>query len=63
MTRQLEQRYFIKFCQKMDKNQVETIQKIMMAFADDAMGVSQIKEWYIRFKDGRTSMDSKPCSS
>ena len=26
------------------------------------MGVTQIKEWYKRFKNGHTSVDSKPCS-
>jgi len=37
---------------------VETIRKIQRGFGDDAMGITQIKEWYNRFKDGRTSEDS-----
>jgi len=37
---------------------VETIQKIQRVFGDDAMGITQIKEWYNRFKDGRMSVDS-----
>ena len=26
------------------------------------MGITKIKEWYNRFKDGRTSVESEPCS-
>ena len=33
-----------------------------MTFGDDGMGITQIKEWYNWFKDGRTSVDSEPCS-
>jgi len=39
---------------------VETIQKIQQAFRDDAMSITQIKEWYNRFKDGSTSVDREP---
>jgi len=28
------------------------------AFGEDCMSKSRIKEWYRRFKDGRTSVDS-----
>jgi transposase len=33
-----------------------------LAFGDDAMNNSRIKEWYNRFKDGRTSVDREPRS-
>jgi hypothetical protein len=59
MTEQLEQRYCIKFCQKLGDTQVETIRKIQQAFGDDAMTITQIKEWYNRFKDGSTTVDSE----
>ncbi|XP_013793861.1 putative uncharacterized protein FLJ37770 [Limulus polyphemus] len=62
MTERLEQRYCIKFCQKLGDSQVETIQKIQTAFGDDAMGITQIKEWYKQFKDGRTTVESEPRS-
>jgi len=58
MTERLEQRYCNKFCQKLGDSQVETIRKIHWVFGDDAMVITQIKEWYNRFKDGRTSVDS-----
>jgi hypothetical protein len=40
MTEQLEQRYCIKFCQKLGDTQVETVQKIQQAFRDDAMSIT-----------------------
>jgi len=39
---------------------VEIIRKIEEAFGDDAMSITRIKEWYNRFKDGSTSVDSEP---
>jgi hypothetical protein len=58
MTERVEQRYCIKFWQKLGGTQSETIRKIQQAFGNDAMGATQIKEWYDRFKNGRTSVDS-----
>jgi transposase len=59
MTERLERRYCIKFCQKLGDTQVKTIHKIQQAFGDDTMSISRIKEWFNRFKDGRTSVDSE----
>jgi transposase len=53
----LEQRYCIKFCQKLGGTQAETIPKIQQAFGNDAVGVTQIEEWFNRFKDGRILAD------
>jgi transposase len=58
MTERKEQRYYIKFCQKLRDSKAETIRKIQQAFGDDAMGATQIKEWFNCFKDGRTLADS-----
>ena len=58
MTERLEQRYCIKLCQKLGNSQVETTEKIQQVISDDAMGITQMKEWYNRFKDGRTSVKS-----
>jgi len=46
MTERVEQRYFIKFCHKRGDSQSETIRKIQQVFGEDAMGVTQIKEWF-----------------
>jgi hypothetical protein len=40
MTERIEQRYCIKFWQKLGDTQVETIQKIQQAFRDDAMSIT-----------------------
>ena len=36
----------------------ETIQMMQMAFGNECMSKTRIKEWYNRFKGGRTSVDS-----
>ncbi|XP_040066361.1 uncharacterized protein LOC120840002 [Ixodes scapularis] len=59
MAERLVMRYCITFCQKLRDSQVETIRKIQTAFGDDAMSSTQIKEWYNRSKDGRTSVESE----
>jgi transposase len=58
MTERMERRYCIKFCQKLGDSKAETIRKIQQAFGDDAMGATQIREWFNCFKDGRTLADS-----
>jgi hypothetical protein len=58
MTERVKQRYCIKFCQKLEDSKAETIRKIQQAFGDDAMGDTQIKESFNRFKDRRTLVDS-----
>ena len=35
---------------------------IQKAFVDESMGITQIKKWYRRLKNGRTSVDSDPRS-
>ena len=58
MTERSEQRYCIKFCQKLGDSHSDTIRKVQEAFGDEAMGVSQIRFWYNRFKNGRASVES-----
>ena len=50
MTERVEQRYCIKFCHELSDSQSKTIHKIQQVFGEDAMGVTQIKEWFNRFK-------------
>ena len=63
MMERLKQWYCIKFCQKLGDSQVETIRNIQRVFGDDAMGITEIKEWCNQFRDGRTSVESDACSS
>jgi len=62
MTEKMEQRCCVKFCQKLDDTQTETIKKIQQVFGDVALSPTQIKEWYKRFKNGRESVESEPRS-
>jgi hypothetical protein len=59
MTECVEQRYCIKFYQKLGDFKAETIRQIQQAFGDDVMGATQIEEWFNRFKDGGTFADSE----
>jgi len=45
-----EQRICIKFCFKMCKNATETFQFLQQAFGEDAMGRTQVFDWFRRFK-------------
>ena len=58
MTERIEQRYCIKFCQKLGDTQVETVRKIQQAFRNEALSPTQIKQWFKRFKDGCASVES-----
>ena len=46
MIESVEQKYCIKFCQKLGNNQTKTIQKIQQAFGNEALSQTQIKEWF-----------------
>ena len=63
MTESIEQRYCIKFCQKLGNNQTETIQKFQQAFGNEALSQTQINERFNRFKNGRMSMESEAHTS
>ena len=58
MTEKQDQRICIKFCFQLGKTSSGTIQMMQMAFGNECMSKTGIKEWYNRFKRGRTSVDS-----
>ena len=58
MTEKQDQRICIKFCFQLGKKSSETIQMMQNAFGNECMSKRRIKEWYNRFKGGRTSVDS-----
>ena len=55
-----EQRTCIKFCSKIGKTSTETYQLLQQAYGEDAMGYTQVFDWFHRFKEGRTSIESDP---
>ena len=57
-----KQRICIKFCFKIRKTATETYQLLQQAYSEDAMGRTQVFDWFGRFKEGRTSVESDPRS-
>ena len=57
-----EQRICIKYCFKIGKTATETYQLLQQAYGEDAMGCTQVFDWFHRFKEGRTSAESNPRS-
>jgi len=58
MSESTEQRTCIKFCFKIGKTATETYQLLQQAYGEDAMGRAQVFDWFRRFKEGRTSVES-----
>jgi len=55
MCESTEQRICIKFCFKIGKTATETYQLLQQAYGEDAMGRTQVFDWFRRFKEGRIS--------
>ena len=51
----LEERYAIKFCFKLEKNDTETYGMVQTAFRPCCMNRASVFEWHKRFKEGRES--------
>jgi len=62
MCESTEQRICNKFCFKIGKTATETYQLLQQAYGEDAMGRTQVFDWFRRFKEGRTSVESDPRS-
>ena len=45
-------RICIKFCFKIGKTATETCQLLQQAYSEDAMGRTQVFDWFHRFKEG-----------
>ena len=60
MCESTEQRICIKFCFKIGKTATETYQLLQQAYGEDAMGRTQVFDWFRRFKEGRTFFESDP---
>jgi len=46
------------FVLKSEKPQTETYQLLQKAFGEDAVGSTQLFDWFRRFKEGKTSVES-----
>ena len=54
MCESTEQRIYIKFCLNIGKTATETYQLLLQAYGEDAMGRTQVFDWFRRFKEGRS---------
>ena len=52
MCESTEQRICITFCFKIGKIATETYQLLQKAYGEDAMGHTQVFDWFRRFKEG-----------
>jgi len=60
MCESTEQRICNKFCFKIGKTATETYQLFQQAYGENAMGRTQVFDWFRRFEEGRTSVESDP---
>uniref|UniRef100_A0A1B6CBZ2 Mos1 transposase HTH domain-containing protein n=1 Tax=Clastoptera arizonana TaxID=38151 RepID=A0A1B6CBZ2_9HEMI len=58
----IEQRTAVKFCFLLGKTAAETVVMMKTAYKDDALGKTQVYEWFFRFKNGDMSVEDKPRS-
>ena len=58
MCESTEQHICIKFCFKIGKTATETYQLSQQAFGEDVMGRTQVFDWFRRFREDRTSVES-----
>jgi len=58
MCESTEEHICIKFYSKIRKIAMETYQLLRQAYSEDAMGRTQVSDWFLRFKEGRTSVES-----
>uniref|UniRef100_A0A3Q4NB84 Mos1 transposase HTH domain-containing protein n=1 Tax=Neolamprologus brichardi TaxID=32507 RepID=A0A3Q4NB84_NEOBR len=54
-----EQRERIRFCVKTKISVKQTFQMLQQVYGSKAMSRSRCKDWYLRFKNGRTSVDDE----
>jgi hypothetical protein len=60
MAEKLEQRAAVKFCFLLRKTAGETV--VMLETAEDALGKTQVYEWFSCFRNGELSLADKSCS-
>ena len=58
MCESTEQGICIKFCFKIGKTATKKYQLLQQAYGEDAVGRTQVFDWFRRFKEGRTSVES-----
>ena len=60
MCESTEQRICIKVCFKIRKTAMETYQLLQQAYGEDAVGRTQVCDWFRRFKEGKPPLKATP---
>ena len=62
MQENIEQRYTIKFCVKLNKSATEIFASLTEAYRDATVSRTVVFKWHKAFKEGRESVEEDPCS-
>jgi len=62
MQENIEQRYAIKFCVKLNKSASETLASLTEAYGDATLSRTVVFKWHKTFKEGRENVEDDPRS-
>jgi len=62
MQENIEQRYAIKFCVKLNKSATETFASLTKAYGDATLSRTMVFKWHKAFKEGRENVEDDPRS-
>ena len=62
MQKNIEQRYAIKFCVKLNKSATETFDSLTEAYGDATLSRTVVFNWHKAFKEGRENVENDPRS-
>ena len=62
MQENIEQRYAIKFCVKLNKSATETFASLTEAYGDATLSITVVFKWHKAFKEGRENVEDVPRS-
>jgi len=62
MQENIEQRYTIKFCVKLNKSATETFASLTEAYGDATVSRTMVFKWHKAFKEGQENVEDDPHS-
>jgi len=62
MQENIEQRYAMKFCVKLNKSATETFASLTKAYGDGTLSRTMVFKWHKAFKEGRENVEDDPRS-
>jgi len=62
MQENIEQRYVIKFCVKLNKSATETFVSLTEAYGDATLSRNMVFKWHKAFKEGQENVEDDPSS-